>query len=69
MHPLEKGVTIQGIQRNFHDYGDVLGYKAQVLEFVHAKQGLWLLKTKQNLLFLVLEVQIHIASRVFKIIH
>lgn len=55
--------------KGFHDYGDILGYKAQVLDFVEVRKGLWFLETKQGFLFLVLKAQNHIVSRIFLTIH
>ncbi len=69
MHSLEEGVDVKGIQRIFHGYGDVLGCKAQILKFVKAKQGFWLLEARQSLLFLILKAQYHVASRIFLAIH
>jgi hypothetical protein len=47
----------------------VLGCKAQILKFVKAKQGFWLLEARQSLLFLILKAQYHVASRIFLAIH
>jgi hypothetical protein len=45
-------------------------YKARVLKFVKTKKGLQYLEAKQlGLLFQVLEVQNHIASRILLAIH
>jgi hypothetical protein len=32
--------------KGFHDYGDILGHKAQVLDFVEVEKGLWFLEAK-----------------------
>jgi hypothetical protein len=70
MHLLEERINFSRCSKGFSWLWGCFEYKARVLKFVKTKKGLQYLEAKQlGLLFQVVEVQNHIASRILLAIH